>query len=192
MGIRQGSRPAKALLALAAVATLAACGNGTGQAGRRSSTTTRATSASTSTAPISATSTTSTAPGATSPSSTVSTPGLPGVIADCTAPGPQGQQSQVEPTSITVACADNGIGVQNATWTSWTSSGATGVGKVWENSCTPDCVTGTVGTYPASIALSGVEPTSVGDLFSQMSVTYQGAGPDGHTTDRFDLPLPPQ
>jgi len=161
MGIRQGSGPAGTLLALAAVATLAACGSGTGRAERNSSTTTRAPSTTTSTPPTAAT-TTSTARGATAPSSTVVTAGLPGVIADCTAPSPQAQQRQVQPTSITVACADDGIGVQDATWTRWTSSGATGVGKVWENSCTPDCVTGTVGTYPASIALSGVERASLG------------------------------
>jgi hypothetical protein len=32
----------------------------------------------------------------------------------------------------------------------------------------------------------------VGNLFSRMSVAYQGAGPNGHTTDQFALPLPPE
>ena len=117
---------------------------------------------------------------------------LPRVIADCTAPPPQAQQTQVEPTSITVTCADNGIGVQDVVWTSWTASSASGNGTVWEKTCKPDCASGPIGMYPASISVSGVKATSVGNLFTRMTVTYQGAGPNGHTTDQFGLPLPPQ
>src|ERR1019366_2160110 len=73
------------VLALALVATLAACGGGSGQASRNSPTTTRPSSTTTSlTGAMTTTSTTS--------SSSVPTSDLPRVIADCTAPPPQTQE----------------------------------------------------------------------------------------------------
>ena len=118
---------------------------------------------------------------------------LPGVIADCTAPAPQAQQTQIEPTSISLACADDGEGVEDLVWTNWTPTGASGKGEVWENNCTPDCAGGTIGTYPASVALTGVDDTAAdGPLFTQLSVVYQGPGPSGNSTEQFRLPEPPE
>jgi hypothetical protein len=98
----------------------------------------------------------------------------------------------VEPTLITVACADGGIGVEKLVWTSWTQSNAVGNGEVWENDCTPDCASGTTHTYPATMSLSDVETTTSGRLFTQLAIVYRGTGPDGHTSDQFSLPLPPE
>jgi hypothetical protein len=118
---------------------------------------------------------------------------LPGVIAQCEQAAPEAQQTQIEPTSIVVACADAGFGLQNLVWTSWTTTGASGKGAVWENNCTPDCAGGTIGTYPASFSLSGVEDSAAdGPLFTQLSVVYQGTGPNGTTTDQIALPKPPE
>jgi hypothetical protein len=88
-----------------------------------------------------------------------------------------------------VACADNGNGVEDFVWTTWTPSSASGTGKVWQKICTPDCANGTIGIYPVDVSLSDVEDTSMGPLFSQMTFVYQGTGPNGHTTDHFALPL---
>ena len=118
-------------------------------------------------------------------------PTSPGVIWDCTAPPPQGQMAKAMPTSIVVTCADNGIGVQDLVWTSWTTTSASGSGRLWENNCAPSCALGTFGYYPASITLSGPVTTAKGVLFSRLSVNYTTTGPDGHTTDHFMLPLPP-
>jgi hypothetical protein len=96
----------------------------------------------------------------------------------------------VEPSSIIVACADAGIGVQGLDWSSWTSTGASGSGQVWWNDCTPDCATGTINHYPASIALSDVEPSSDGAAFSVLTVSYTGAEPEGKPVDTFHLELP--
>ncbi|HXQ75636.1 MAG TPA: hypothetical protein VN791_04005 [Acidimicrobiales bacterium] len=128
------------------------------------------------------------------PPSTTTAPesALPGVIADCTAPPPQAQQSQVEPTSISLACADNGVGVEKLVWTRWTETNAIGNGEVWENNCTPNCANGTIETYSASMSLSGVETTTAGRLFSHLTVAYQGKGPNGRTSEQFSLPLPPE
>jgi hypothetical protein len=124
-----------------------------------------------------------------SPPPTTTPPKLPGVIFDCTAPPPAARQSRVKPSSIVLACADNGIGVEDMVWTNWTANGAIGTGKVWENNCKPNCAEGTIGYYPATITLSGVvNTTSNGPLFSQLTARYQTAGPNGHTTDHFGLP----
>lgn len=129
-------------------------------------------------------------PTLTEPSTRAST--LPGVIWECTSPAPQGQQSRVEPTGIVIACADDGIGVRSLAWTSWTTSAAAGAGRVWENTCVPNCATGTIKYYSAMITLSGAENTSEGPLFTRLTAVYHPAGPQGHTTDQFQLPLPPE
>jgi hypothetical protein len=77
-------------------------------------------------------------------------------------------------------------------WTNWTATGASGTGKVWEKSCTPNCAQGNFAYYPATITLSGVEDTaSNGPLFSQLGAVYQNTGPYGHIVDNFSLPMPP-
>jgi hypothetical protein len=127
------------------------------------------------------------------PPSATTAPGsaLPRVIADCTVPRPQAQQSQVEPTSISLACADNGVGVEKLVWTSWTENNDFGTGEVWENKCTPNCANGTIETYSATMSLLGVETTTGGRL-SHLTVAYQGIGRNGRTSEQFSLPLPPE
>jgi hypothetical protein len=127
------------------------------------------------------------------PPPTIAQPKLPGVIFECTSPPPAAQQSKVQPSSIVLACADNGLGVADLAWTDWTATSASGTGKVWENNCTPNCAMGKFGYYPATITLAGVENTaSNGPLFSQLTAVYQGTGPNGHTIDQFRLPMPPE
>jgi hypothetical protein len=113
----------------------------------------------------------------------------PGVLADCAGPPPL--SLQVEPPSIIVACADAGIGAQDLVWSTWTSSGASGSGDIWQNDCTPDCANGVVRYYPASITLSDVQPSSDGPAFTVLTATYRGAEPNGNPTDTYRLELPP-
>jgi hypothetical protein len=143
--------------------------------------------------------TTTRAPATTTPSSTTTTtanattttakPDSPGVLADCTAPAPQ-QSLAVEPSSITVACADAGIGAKDLGWSTWGASGATAVGEVWENDCMPNCAEGTINLYPAAITLSDVQASRDGPTFTAMTATYSGAEPNGRRTDTFTLELP--
>lgn len=117
---------------------------------------------------------------------------LPGVIADCTAPPPAAQKATVRPVSIILACADDGLGVEDLHWTMWTAGVAVGTGWVWENECTPDCAAGVVKSYSATVTLSGVVMTRAdGVLFSELTVTYRGLGPQRQTSSRFPLPLVP-
>jgi hypothetical protein len=63
------------------------------------------------------------------------------VYDDCTA-------AHFEPTGIRFACADNGEGLQDLTWTSWTSTSATAIGTVFYKDCRPNCAEGQVHTIP--------------------------------------------
>jgi hypothetical protein len=118
-------------------------------------------------------------------------PQLPGVINDCTAAPPLAQKAVTDPATIVLACADNGIGIEALTWSSWTATGATGAGRVWANDCTPSCAAGKIITYPAAITLSGVtETTKDGLLFSQVTATYQGAHHGAPALNDFPLPKP--
>jgi len=124
--------------------------------------------------------------GGTSPSSEV-----PGVLADCTQPPPVALTPSTGPAQIVFACADAGLGAKNLSWTSWTDSGATGTGTIYEHDCTPSCAQSTVfNMYPGSITLSGAENTAVGPLFSTLTARFQDTGPNGQKSENFDLPLP--
>jgi hypothetical protein len=138
-------------------------------------------------APASSSSTTGVAAGA---ATSAHPSALPGVLANCNESPPH--VPQVKPSGIDLACADNGNGVENIVWTSWTASSARGSGRVWQKRCVPDCASGGIDTFPASISLSGVRITPDGPIFLNLLAVYQGAGPNGHTSDQFSLPTPPQ
>jgi hypothetical protein len=97
----------------------------------------------------------------------------------------------LERTFISLACADNGIGVESLAWTSWTDTTATATGRLWNNNCTPDCMEGTVPFYPASITLSDAHGTAVGPLFGELTARFEGTGPNGQSSEQFALPVPP-
>jgi hypothetical protein len=110
------------------------------------------------------------------------------VVADCAAAAPYPLSR--EPVSITLACADAGIGVQDMLWTSWTTTAATGTGLLWEKLCEPDCATGKIGYYPVDVTLSAVRTSAKGQWFSALTVSWQGSRPPNTTPDTFTL-LPP-
>jgi hypothetical protein len=117
---------------------------------------------------------------------------LPHVVFDCTAANHSGEDALVRPKSITIACADGGIGVKDLVWTSWTQSAAQGRGIVYENNCIPYCAAGTFSFTPATVTLSTPTQTTAGLFFSKMTVFYEKPGPDGRWIDHFTVPLPPQ
>lgn len=110
------------------------------------------------------------------------------VVADCAAAAPHSPSR--EPLSITLACADAGIGVQDMLWSSWTATGATGSGLLWEKLCVPDCATGKMGYYPVDVTLSAVRASAKGQWFSALRVSWQGSRPPNQTPDTFTL-MPP-
>jgi hypothetical protein len=113
---------------------------------------------------------------------------LPRVAADCASASPH--RLSTRPSSITLACADNGWGVQDLTWTSWTSSAAAGHGRFWDKLCQPSCAAGTIGSYPVTVRLSAVETSARGPWFSRLTLTWRGARPPRPAPDSFRLTPP--
>jgi hypothetical protein len=111
------------------------------------------------------------------------------VVADCAAAPPYSLSR--EPLSITLACADDGIGVQDMLWMSWTATAAKGSGLLWEKLCVPDCAAGKVGYYPVVVTLSLVRASVKGQWFSELTVSWQGSRPPNRTPDAFTL-MPPE
>jgi hypothetical protein len=46
---------------------------------------------------------------------------------------------EAKPKNYTLACADDGLGLENMHWTRWTSHGAAGHGTFYEALCNPIC-----------------------------------------------------
>jgi hypothetical protein len=122
------------------------------------------------------------------PTRTAATSG-PGVTADCGSAPPH--RLSTRPSSITLACADNGWGVEDLTWTSWTTSAAVGHGVFWDKLCKPSCATGKIGTYPVAIRLSAVKTTARGRWFSRLTLTWKASRPPRSVPDSFRLIPPP-
>jgi hypothetical protein len=64
-------------------------------------------------------------------------------------------KAQVKPGTISLACADNGIGLTHLHWTSWTPQLASAYGTNRENDCLPSCAQGHVHHYPVVAVLWG-------------------------------------
>jgi len=89
-----------------------------------------------------------------------------------------------------VACADDGLGVEDMTWNDWTASAAAGQGRLWEKLCQPNCAEGKIGTYPVAVALSAVRSSSSGPWFSRLTVAWKGRRPPGTLPGSFPLTRP--
>lgn len=139
--------------------------------------------------PLTVTPSTAARPGA--GSSSAASPSLPGVVANCTAPGNAAYDTTTKPTSIVIACADAGVGFQDLSWTSWTTSSAMGAGQLWKNDCTPNCAQGTVHRYAAFVSLTTIVGSINGPVFSAANANYPNGGPNGQASGMFSLPVPP-
>ena len=186
-------RPTLSKLALCAVLALAVAGCQGSQAGTGPGTTGSETAGHTSggqsaSAPARSAATRSAAPGSAAAEPTAAGLANVYVVADCAAAAPHSPSR--EPVSITLACADAGIGVQDMLWSSWTAQGATGSGLLWEKLCVPDCATGKMGYYPVDVTLSGVRASAKGRWFSALRVSWRGSRPPNQTPDTFTL-MPP-
>jgi hypothetical protein len=113
-----------------------------------------------------------------------------GVVANCDDPEPHPLSRR--PSSIVLACADAGIGVQDLTWTGWKPSSATGRGVFWENECVPtaSCGSAQFSRYPVAVTLSAVKASTDGPWFSRLTVTWEAGRPPNQTPDSFTLTPP--
>ncbi len=173
---------------------LAACGaSQAGSAAGQSAASAKAASSGATSASSPRPATTSSSPATTpatppspSPAPSTSAP-APGVVADCLS---SANLLSVRPAIITLACADNGWGVEKMTWASWSTSAAMGHGTFWEKLCKPNCATGKIGTYPVTVTLSAVRTSPGGPWFSILTVTWDGNRPPNPTPSRFRLTSP--
>ena len=113
-----------------------------------------------------------------------------GVVANCDDAEPHPLSRR--PSSIVLACADAGIGVQDLTWTGWKPASATGRGVFWENECVPtaSCGSAQFSRYPVTVTLSAVKASTDGPWFSRLTVTWEAGRPANQTPDSFTLTPP--
>jgi hypothetical protein len=135
------------------------------------STTVRPSTTTTSLPPSSSTTTTA-------PPSTTTTAAVPALV-PLTGATPLYQPSQFNYTQ------DGTGSVNNLTWSTWSSAGATGTGTINLNNRVPTCASGTVSGYPATVTLSGASQTSQGYVFTQMTISAPGS-PD--PSQSFTIP----
>ena len=111
-----------------------------------------------------------------------------GVVANCASAEPF--PLSTKPSSIVLACADDGVRVEDLTWADWTATAARGQGTLLENQCVPNCADGKFAKYPVTVALFGVEPSSRGPWFSRLTLTWGRDRPPNQTPSTFTLEAP--
>jgi hypothetical protein len=78
-------------------------------------------------------------------------------------------QRGIQPAQIYFS-GDNSVSIREITWSSWNTSGATGRGTWYLETCLPNCAQGSVIKYPAPLTLSTVRH----GLFTVLAVTLKG------------------
>jgi hypothetical protein len=83
----------------------------------------------------------------------------------------------IEPTSYLLSCADANAGFASMTWSTWGATLARGHGVLRQNDCKPNCVSGKVLNYVATVTLTKVVDTKkFGPLFSEATFRYTSHG----------------
>lgn len=80
----------------------------------------------------------------------------------------------VEPTSYVLTCADYGMTLTGAHWTSWTPQLASGYGTWNEKLCVPNCAEGKIGHYPVDVVLWGSRVVNGREHYANLTVIYTG------------------
>jgi hypothetical protein len=89
-------------------------------------------------------------------------------------------KAQVKPGTIVLACADDGLGLKDLHWTSWTPELASAYGTEWENDCVPDCAEGHFHYYPVVAELWGsatVKGNPGERRYTEATISYLKARP---------------
>jgi hypothetical protein len=82
-----------------------------------------------------------------------------------------------EPTSYLLSCADANAAFASMKWSTWGPSSARGHGILRQNDCRPNCVSGKVLNYVATVTLTKVVDTKkFGPLFSVAYFHYTSHG----------------
>jgi hypothetical protein len=111
------------------------------------------------------------------------------VVADC-------NHWQIEPSGYIFTCADDGVGLQDLHWTTWSPTLASASGTFYENECTPDCAAGHFLKVPALVVLWGsgvVEGHPADRRYTEFTLIFTGTRPpvvhvkDGKTYDTYPV-----
>jgi hypothetical protein len=95
------------------------------------------------------------------------------VVGDCT-------KSQLRPSMIVLACADDNLVLTKLHWTSFGGSHATAGGDYYVNGCTPNCAAGKFHSYPIRLTLSAARECPDGhDDYREASFTFLATKPRG-------------
>jgi hypothetical protein len=89
-------------------------------------------------------------------------------------------KAQVKPGIISLACADDGAGLERLHWTSWTPELASAYGTEWANDCKPNCAQGHIHNYPVLVELWGsatVKGHPAERRFTEATLTYPKGRP---------------
>lgn len=103
------------------------------------------------------------------------------VLADC-------EKAEVEPASIVVTCADAGFVLEDLEWTSWGGKTAKGEGTAAVNDCKPNCASGEVKDYDASVELADIQDCPGFQQYGSVTVDFTGEVPKGFE-DPFERQL---
>jgi hypothetical protein len=88
--------------------------------------------------------------------------------------------SQVKPSDIVLACADDNTEVGAVKWIHFGGKQASGTGRYGFNNCTPNCVSGTFHYYPVSIVAAKPKRCQDGyDDYQSLRITFTRKPPKG-------------
>ena len=87
-----------------------------------------------------------------------------------------------KPKSLTIYCADAGIGLAKLTWSNWGGTTASGVGVYYANNCDPNCAEGKVIQTKVKVTLYQQVMKSGKKVYAKVKfTTYKGNLPLMHT-----------
>jgi len=95
-------------------------------------------------------------------------------------------KAQVKPGTITLTCADGGVGLAHLHWSSWTPEVASAYGTEWENDCKPSCAQGHIHNYPVVVMLwgSGTVQGHPGERrYTNVTLSYTNGRPAYYVTN---------
>jgi hypothetical protein len=95
-----------------------------------------------------------------------------------------------KPATLILACGDGNSFLQNLSWSTWSTTHATGKGSFVEDSCTPNCASGKAEKFATTIALSKPKKCAKKPhrVFDDLSLTYTGKRPS-HTPKTVNYTL---
>jgi hypothetical protein len=106
------------------------------------------------------------------------------VVGNCT-------KSQVQPSSIILACADANAALTKLRWTSFGGGSARATGSYTANDCTPNCAAGKFHSSPITLTLSGAKACPDGhDDYRHASWKWSAGAPKGSIGTTFTLSCP--